>query len=156
MNTGFTSAPTHEVKIKHVLVVDDDIELSQTFKALLESQDYMVTIVTNGVDALKLIMQMDVDVIICDLMMPQMAGDMFYMAVERVKPHLCQRFIFITGYEGHPKFEEFLKKVNSVVLYKPVTPGKLLGTMHVLFARLSSSSKTQTTPRPSNTSWMSR
>jgi CheY-like chemotaxis protein len=124
-----------DLKVKHILVVDDDVELSQSYKELLESYGYMVTTVTNGVEALKNIMNMDVDAILCDLMMPHMAGDMFYLAVERVKPHLCQRFIFVTAYEGHPQFAPFLKKINAVALYKPVTLGKLLGTLNVLFSR---------------------
>lgn len=64
-----------------------------------------------------------------------MAGDMFYLAVQKIKPFLCQRFIFITGYEGHPQFKEFLLKNKPVVLYKPVTVGKLLGTLNVAFLR---------------------
>ncbi|MHB8521144.1 MAG: response regulator [Limisphaerales bacterium] len=132
-----SSAPnqTHELKVKHILVVDDDVELAESYKELLESYGYAVTTVSNGVEALKVIMNMDVDAILCDLMMPHMAGDMFYLAVERVKPHLCQRFVFVTAYEGHPQFAQFLKKVNAVALYKPVTLGKLLGTLSVLFSR---------------------
>ncbi|MBU6402442.1 MAG: response regulator [Verrucomicrobia bacterium] len=130
-----------ELKVKHILVVDDDVELAQSYKELLESYGYLVTTVPNGVEALKTIMNMDVDAILCDLMMPHMAGDMFYVAVERVKPHLCQRFIFVTAYEGHPQFAPFLKRVNAVALYKPVTLGKLLGTLNVLFSRTSSGAK---------------
>lgn len=135
------SEQRHEIKIKHILVVDDDVELADSYKELLESYGYAVTTVSNGVEALKVIMNMDVDAILCDLMMPHMAGDMFYLAVERVKPHLCQRFIFVTAYEGHPQFAPFLKKVNAVALYKPVTLGKLLGTLSVLFSRNPASTK---------------
>ena len=86
-------------------------------------------------------MQMDFDVIICDLMMPTMPGDMFYLAVERVKPHLCGRFIFVTSYEGNPKIEAFFKKVNGIVLYKPTTLGKLMGTLNLLNQRLVNAAK---------------
>lgn len=127
---------THEFKMKHILIVDDDASLSGVWKNLLESNDFLVSTAHNGVDALKLIMNLDVDVIVCDLMMPKMAGDMFYIAVERVKPHLCSRFIFVTGYERHPKFSAFLERINPVVLYKPVTHGRLLGTINVIFSRL--------------------
>ena len=133
---------THEIKNRHILVVDDDPDVAQSYKDMLQANDYMVSTCSNGVEALKMVMQMDVDAIFCDMMMPQMAGDMFYMAVERVKPHLCKRFIFVTGYEGNPKYEAFFKKVTGIVLYKPVTLGKLLGTLTITFKRIDQESKT--------------
>ena len=118
------------------MVVDDDVELAMIYKELLGSQGFMVTVAPDGVEALKEIMRKEIDAIICDMMMPHMAGDMFYMAVERVKPSLCNRFIFVTSYEGNPKIEAFFKKVNGVVLYKPVTLGKLIGTLNLLEQKL--------------------
>tara|TARA_B100000676_G_scaffold262895_1_gene274280 strand:- start:925 stop:1203 length:279 start_codon:yes stop_codon:yes gene_type:complete len=77
------------------------------------------------------------DAIICDIMVPHMPGDMFYVAVEeRVRPELCKRFIFVTSYEGNPKIESFFKTNNSIVLYKPVTFGKLMGTLNLLNQRI--------------------
>jgi len=128
---------THDIRMKHVLVVDDDPDVAESYKEMLQANDYMVTVSPNGVEGLKTIMHMDVDAIFCDMMMPHMAGDMFYLAVERVKPHLCPRFIFVTGYEGNPKFEAFFKKVNGTVLYKPITMGKLIGTLNVMLSKVS-------------------
>ena len=101
-----------------------------------QRQGYIVNTAPNGVEALKLIMRHEVDAIICDMMTPHMPGDMFYMAVERVKPNLCARFIFVTSYEGNPKNEAFFKKVNGIVLYKPTTLGKLMGTLNLLSQRM--------------------
>ncbi|NBR85137.1 MAG: response regulator [Verrucomicrobia bacterium] len=128
-------------RITSVLVVDDDVELAMMYKELLGSQGYIVNTAPNGVEALKLLMRLEVDAVICDMMMPHMPGDMFYLAVERVKPHLCQRFIFVTSYEGNPKIEAFFKKVNGIVLYKPTTLGKLMGTLNLLNQRLANADK---------------
>ncbi len=125
----------HHLKMRHALLVDDDDVLLAALKLFLESHDFMVSTANNGLEALKTIMSLDVDVVVCDFMMPKMAGDMFYLAVERVKPQICKRFIFVTGYEGDPRFSEFLAKTKTVVLYKPVTPGKLMGTIKILFER---------------------
>lgn len=126
------SETVHTIKMLHVLIVDDDKDLLDSLKKLLESKDFMVSTASNGVDALKVVMNMNVDVILCDLMMPSMAGDMFYAAVERIKPAATRRFIFITGYEGNPRFNAFLEKTKAVVLYKPVTLGKLTGTIKIV------------------------
>lgn len=122
--------------IKRILIVDDDVDLCSMYKELLETQGYSVTTAPNGVEALRQIMKDEIDAIICDLMMPHMAGDMFFLAVERVKPHLCKRFIFVTAYEGNPKFEAFFRKNNAIVLYKPVTLGRLMGTLSQLNNRI--------------------
>lgn len=122
---------------KHVLVVDDNMELAQTYKELLETHGYMVSLAGNGVLALKLILDTDVDAILCDLGMPQLEGDMFYVTVERVRPHLARRIIFLTGHVGHPKYEAFLGKIAAPVLYKPVSIDSLLGALRGLFARAS-------------------
>ena len=50
----------------------------------------------------------DYSVILCDMVMPNLAGDMFYVAVERVKPHLCRRIVFVTGHQGDRKVDEFI------------------------------------------------
>ena len=102
---------------------------------MLQAHNLQVSIATSGAAALKLIISQDVDAIVCDWLMPTMAGDRFYQAVQEIKPFLCQRFIFMTGYEGHPQIKEFLLKNKLVVLYKPVTIGKLLGTLNLAFNR---------------------
>ncbi len=123
-------------RIHNILVVDDDVELAMMYRELLGSQGFDVVTAANGVDALKHIMSHGPDAIICDIMMPHMPGDMFYIAVERVKPELCEKFIFVTSYEGNPKIEAFFKANNAFVLYKPVTLGKLMGTLNLLNQRL--------------------
>lgn len=125
-----------ECRIRTVLVVDDDVELAMLYRELLGSEGYEVVTASNGVDALKYIMSETPDAIICDIMMPHMPGDMFYVAVERVKPELCRRFIFVTSYEGSPRIEAFFKEHNALALYKPVTLGKLAGTLNILDQRL--------------------
>ncbi len=114
------------LEIKNILLVDDDVELADTLKALLEGYNFLVTTVGNGVEALREVMRLDFDVIICDMLMPEMPGDMFYLAVQKTKPELCRRFLFITGHSGNPKVDSFLKRVNGLVVYKPVPTEELV------------------------------
>jgi DNA-binding NtrC family response regulator len=102
-----------------VLMLEDDNEFSELLKAFLESNSLDVTCVANGVEGLRKIMTTDFDVILCDMVMPSLPGDMFYLAVERTKPHLCRRFIFMTGYKAVPKVDAFIRKVQGLVLWKP-------------------------------------
>ena len=109
-----------------ILTLEDDQEFSGVLKSHLEHHGHSVTAVPNGSEGLKLIMQEDFDVIICDLMMPQVAGNMFYVAVEKSKPHLTNRFIFVTGFGSEPKVEQFLKSSGQKHLWKPFSPSDLL------------------------------
>ena len=116
------------------MVVDDNEELAQTYKELLQIYGYQVTLASNGVQALKFILDETVDAIVCDLTMPQLEGDMFYAATQRMRPKLCDRFIFVTGNAENPKYEEFLKRVKAPVLRKPLAMEKLLAALKGLFA----------------------
>jgi two-component system sensor kinase len=121
-------------KKKHVLIVDDNLELAQTYKLLLEAHNYTASTANNGVLALKHILHKEVDAVVCDLRMPQLEGDMFYITAERVKPDLCQRFVFITGLADDPKYQSFASKVESPVLHKPVTIETLVAALEKVLA----------------------
>lgn len=130
-----------ELEIKSILLLDDDLELANSVKALLETRNYVVSTVTNGADGLREIMQIDFDVIICDMLMPGMAGDMFYLAVQRTKPELCDRFIFLTGYQDNPKVTSFLQEIDALVLYKPVPIVDLVHHISLVLNRIRAKKK---------------
>jgi CheY-like chemotaxis protein len=119
---------------QRILVVDDDVELALIYQQLLEAYHYEVLTASDGALALKLILGQDVDAVLCDLRMPELEGDLFYSAVERSKPHLCERFLFITGAAEDPKYQTFLSQVKSPVLRKPVVPTKLLAELQRVLA----------------------
>ena len=111
---------------RHVLIVDDNLELADTFQQLLEANGYEVTVAANGELALKQLLHRTVDAVVCDLKMPQLEGDMFFTAVERLAPALTWRFVFITGMADDPHFQKFVATVKAPVLRKPVPIEKLL------------------------------
>ena len=126
---------TSELDIKSILLLDDDQELADTLKELLEAHNFVVTTAANGADGLREVMAFDFDVIVCDLMMPHMPGDMFYLAVQKTKPHLCKRFIFITGHSNNPRVAEFLQKVDGLAVFKPVLSEELIRMISLVLKR---------------------
>jgi CheY-like chemotaxis protein len=124
----------HADKPRHLLVVDDNLELAQNYQELLRDHGYQVSLAANGVQALKFILANELDAILCDLSMPQLEGDMFHLTVQRVRPQLARRFIFVTGNAGNPRYDEFLKNVGSPVLYKPISVDRLLDALSGLFS----------------------
>ena len=111
---------------KHVLVVDDDIELALMHQTLLQEHGYQVSTAANGKEALKVVLNSNVDAILCDLSMPELAGDLFYIEVGRARPHLLKRFIFVTANADNPVYETFLASVKAPVLAKPLSSDRLV------------------------------
>jgi DNA-binding response OmpR family regulator len=125
------SSPTdplaaNNLNIRNILLVDDEVELADSLKISIEAHNFVVTTVYNGVEALREVLSMDFDVIICDMMMPTMPGDMFYLAVQKVKPELCSRFLFITGHGADERVNRFLQKTDGIAIFKPVPTDELL------------------------------
>ncbi|MCL4181657.1 MAG: response regulator [Verrucomicrobia bacterium] len=118
---------------RQILVVEDDSELAGMLDYFLRNRGHQVTAVSNGVDGLRAVMAQDYDAILCDMVMPQMAGDMFYLAVRRVRPHLCERFIFVTAHQERPRVKEFLNQVREMVLRKPFNLDDLAALLERLF-----------------------
>lgn len=119
----------------HVLIVDDNLELADTLKHLLEEHQFEATVVSNGVLGLKHALHKPVDAVISDLQMPQLEGDVFYSAVERLNPTLAKRFVFITGMADDPHFQKFVTSVRAPLLRKPVAIDQLLAALKQVLAQ---------------------
>ncbi len=117
-------------KSKQILILEDEHDLAAMLKDALQFEGYQVTIVANGAEGLKKIMAGEFDVILCDMVMQNFPGDMFYLAVERIRPQQCQRFIFMTGHKGDQKIEQFIKNINGLMLWKPFEMHELHTAMH--------------------------
>ena len=57
-----------------ILVVDDDRNTRLLFKAILESEGYTVFAASNGIEAMEVMDQNHIDLVVLDIMMPQMDG----------------------------------------------------------------------------------
>src|ERR1051325_8324488 len=104
---------------RSVLLLEDRADFRQILHDYLVSCSYRVTSVRSGVEGLREIIKKPFDLIVCDMMMPKVGGEMFYWAVTRVRPAACERFIFFTGHQNNPAIEFFFRRVNANVLIKP-------------------------------------
>ncbi len=129
------NTPDSISKKKRVLLLEDDEMLTALIKAFLESHLYEVAAVTNGDDGVSTLQYEEFDIIICDMIMPKLPGDLFYFAVKKKKPYLCRRFIFITGYKDNSRINDFVKEVNGVMLTKPFHMDELLKAVIAVQAR---------------------
>jgi DNA-binding response OmpR family regulator len=104
---------------KKILLLEDDPAFKEIMNDFLQESGFEVVAVVNGVEGVHQVLASDFEVILCDMMMPTLPGDMFFRAVERMRPHLCDRFVFMTGHRGNTKVNEFIENVNGTILVKP-------------------------------------
>lgn len=95
-NADFRSDRHHRAKI---LVVEDDVHLMDGVREILELDGYTVTPASSGLAALKSLQTEPElpDLIISDIMMPQMNGYEFFEAVRSEEAWLGIPFIFLTA-----------------------------------------------------------
>ena len=121
---------------QRVLLLEDRDDFREVLRDHLVSRFFQVTSVPGGVEGLHEIRKDVFDLIICDMMMPRMGGEMFYWAVTRIRPATAQRFIFFTGHRNNPAIEFFFKRVNATVLIKPFTLKALDSTISDVLRRI--------------------
>ncbi len=120
---------------ERILLLEDEEQTNLVLKEYLQDVGYSVVAVTNGVDGLKEVMKSDFELVICDMMMPKLPGDMFYLAVQRTRPHLCNRFVFITGHQADPTIDSFLNRTHAATLVKPFRLQQLEVTLQGVLSR---------------------
>lgn len=107
---------------KKILVIDDEELIVKSLSKLLERNGFEVFIIKRGQDAIAIVEEEDVDLIICDMRMPGMNG---IDTVKNILDIYSQKqssnpaVIFITGY-ADKNLEIEAKNLNPVAyIYKP-------------------------------------
>ena len=110
-----------------VLVVDDEEPIRQLFQELLTPEGFRVLTATNGVEALEIIRKRELDLVITDLVMPELEGLETIQAIRSEHPDL--RIIATSGaFEG--KFLQAAAKLGAcATLPKPVGRDQLLSAV---------------------------
>jgi DNA-binding response OmpR family regulator len=72
----------------HVLVVEDDKNLRRLMTVVLKQNDYQVSTASNGEEALDILGHSHIDIVISDIMMPNMDGYEFTAALRKDYPYL--------------------------------------------------------------------
>lgn len=109
-----------------ILIVEDNIPLATCLEMLLEAQGFETARTADGIGGLQSMKLMDFDVILCDLVMPGLTGDRLHGAVRELKPHLCDRFIFMSGHPQNEQAAGLASGGDRPILRKPFVLPELL------------------------------
>src|ERR1700720_249599 len=122
----------HTLELKAILVVDDDQQLASALQWILADENFLVDIAFAGEQALVKVKVHEYDAVICDLKMPKLRGDEFYLKAKEMRPALADRFIFITGFAADPSIALFFNKHEVKYLVKPFSISVLIACVKQL------------------------
>ena len=122
--------PSQAARRGRILVLDDEPMIGAAVSRVL-GRHHDVVALTRGVDALSAIRGGEhFDVIICDIMMPQMSGMEFFQELENHDAQQAARVIFLTGGAFTAAARIFLDSVSNTLMDKPFEPQALLALVN--------------------------
>jgi two-component system, OmpR family, alkaline phosphatase synthesis response regulator PhoP len=111
--------------MEKILLVDDELDILEFLKYNLEQDNFEVLVSSNGKDALKKISQ-NPDLIVLDIMMPDMDGFELYQQIKKNKDYQNIPIIFLTAKSGETDEIRGLDLGASDYIQKPISPKKLI------------------------------
>jgi DNA-binding NarL/FixJ family response regulator len=111
---------------KRLLVVDDDPNLVLLVKDYLEFRGYEVVAASNGLEALEVMRRLTPDLVICDVMMPEMDG---YTFVQTLRSDRATDWIPVIFLSARGQTADRVRGLNTgadAYLVKPFEPEELV------------------------------
>jgi PAS domain S-box-containing protein len=120
--------PAGDVRLKglRVLVVDDDLGICRSLKELLEAEGCGVEIAGDGAEGLRRLESGPFDVVLTDVVMPNMDGYELYTAVREKYPQVPVLMMTAFHYDrDHVIKRSRIEGLEGVIFKKPVDPARL-------------------------------
>jgi DNA-binding response OmpR family regulator len=112
-----------------ILIIEDEIDFQENLKDILEYNNYEVWTAVDGDDALKIIEQADIDLIISDILMPGLDGLSFLSEIKLRKGFENTPFILLSGKSSKEEQRYGIEQGADDYLVKPVSAKILLNAV---------------------------
>lgn len=122
------------IRVPHILVVDNEPAICRALAMVLERAGFRSTTCTSGEVALEKLNAEHFDVLLVDLRMPDLRGDVLYHLATGIQPHLQRRTVFMTG-DISERATELIAACNSPVLLKPFDLRDVTGAIAALLPK---------------------
>ncbi|MBN1993666.1 MAG: GAF domain-containing protein [Anaerolineae bacterium] len=119
-----------------ILVVDDEVPILNLLQRVLDQAGHTAETAPNGNIALQKLNGQTYNLIICDILMPDIPGPELYQKVSAQYPHLAHNFIFITGNVVDIDTRVFLDKSGLPWLSKPFLPSDIAEMVNKIAAKI--------------------
>ena len=117
---------------KRILVVDDDENILSLERTILEQKGFVITTAAGGAEALKILGEEDFDLVLLDVMMPEIDG---FTVCRRIKEEPRTKeipVIFLTAKGGGEALAEGFESGAIMYINKPFTANKLLTIVNTM------------------------
>lgn len=119
-----------------ILLIEDEVELQQNLKEILEFNGFTVFTADNGQEALLIIAEQQIDLFLCDVMMPLVGGFQFLKIIRNHEKYHYTPFIFLSAKASNDDKVKGKLEGSDDYLTKPIPARVLLNSiMKVLNGR---------------------
>jgi len=131
---------TSYATIRHVLIVDDEVEFVKTLKRHLKRQNFTLKTAFDGCEAMELMARMAqeegaFDLVVSDVVMPNMDG---IQLLEEIKEHHPETSVLLlTGFGENAMAGGAIRKEMDAFHPKPITPQEMLALIEHIDERRS-------------------
>ncbi|MCC3415249.1 MAG: response regulator transcription factor [Microcoleus sp. PH2017_29_MFU_D_A] len=125
-----------------LLLVDDEPGLREAVQAYLEDSDFSVEVASNARDGWELLQQMNPDLVISDIMMPQVDGYQFLKQVREDPRYKALPVVFLTAKGMTGDRIQGYQAGCDAYLSKPFDPDELVAIVTNLLARRAAAKET--------------
>jgi CheY-like chemotaxis protein len=113
--------------LRSILIVDDEFGLAEMLREMLREEGYEVSLAINGRQALEVLRERTIDLVVTDLMMPVMDGAELAAAIRTSEDHRRIPIVMMTSL---PSAVPQQPGLYDALLRKPFTPEMLLDAMN--------------------------
>lgn len=119
-----------------ILVVEDDRSIQSLITYKLKNSGFEVIVAANGAEALEVLKNGPVDLVLADLMMPVMSGKEFLVAVKKNQSTKDIPVVILTAKTLENEVIEGLSLGADDYIKKPFSPSELLARVRNVLARV--------------------
>ncbi len=117
----------------HLLIVEDDPEMRDLLRKVLEKEGYRVSVAGDGHEAIVFLSQSPCDLVVTDMLMPDDGGLELLQVVRQTRPMLP--VIIITAFGDWGTYSRALELGAAAFISKPLKLAELIGAIHTALAR---------------------
>ena len=128
-------------KKKNVLVVEDEKLVAMDIKKIINTEGHEVITAPNGIDALRLIEDSQIDLVFLDLVLPDINGVEILKGIKKAKRDLP--VVIITGYPDSEIMNQALELGPISALKKPFNREQIRDLLKILLAPATSSGRSK-------------
>lgn len=128
--------PSRLFSMARILIVDDELDSGKTFTAILNKAGHVASHVTNGKEALIEVISSPPDVVLLDLMMPEMDGPSFLEVVRSYLRLQSLPVVVLTALGDSPLVDRVQHlKVNAVLIKGKASPDAIVKALEEAVGR---------------------